>query len=736
MCMRELAWVVAHFIAGTSSAAGEGHRRVAVGDSHGDKYRGDSRRRVLLCIFIFFAGIVSPAHAEVDFAASYARLAAIVKDHRHQPPASENSLEVWLNWIGIKANDRDEVQALLDKANQLYIQNPGNEEYNQWTQKLHDLWQKAQDSGRSTVEDASLKFIRLKDNEENWENALERVKVKGRRIFSKAEQSGFSTEYPRGRSKCLINFALGDIESSEKGGGGSSRERGHGGSLYRNHFLAFGYQDEDGNMRLPDRDFNVMCEGRSEFTRLSEGEPEPDKTIAWALKFVGMIRDEAEWWAFEREKQDATDLMNQYYEDALCKIPPHKDKEGHKYFLDLAKEKELDDSIEYNEGFYATLYGKVEVLRDGVREPAAGAKVTVEDLDETWTVTADAQGNYEIKDAILHKDCSPFDIRAVHDGDWVEEKYDGILEEPDKRARHRVDLLIQPKPRYKWYGHITFTNWERFNCTLKYDTDVISGYQREEKDILQRGNVHINIRDVDVDMAGPGTFHLGPGDMIASGSVTGKYKSRYERELHLKIENENEYISRNDDGLKGFPITDQNLRIQIVNENLTDGDKFEGMAKDIMAGGYDPEAIEAMTKKLEQMMGAGQRSIPVQVQIQFIGDWQGMLKGKKYKQYPDRRKGGEGRTIIEREYYNTKIPLVTSPSFELKGTYTRGKKGNDQLQASYQESRTLPDTVNNRTPVFVSIYRKTHNLPPLELKCPGRNVTNNASFSLSRKRVK
>ncbi len=727
-------WVKASLVSGISPAEGGGHPRVEAEDFHEDKDGGDSRRWILLCVFIFFfVGIVSPASAEMDFAASYARLAATVKDHWNKPSASENSLEVWLSWIGNKANDRDEVQDLLDKANQLYIQNPGNEEYNQWTQKLHELWQKAQDSGTSTVNGASMKFIRLKDNEENWENALERVKVKGRRIFSKAEQSGFSIEYPRGRSKCLINFALGDIESSEKGGGGSSGVRGHGGSLYRNHFLAFGYQDADGNMRLPDRDFDVMCEGRSEFTRLSEGEPEPDKTIAWALKYVGEIRDEAEWWAFEREKQDATDLMNQYYEDALCKIPPHKEKEGHKYFLDLAKEKELDDSIKYNEGFYATLYGKVEVFLDGIREPAAGAKVTVEDLDETWTVTADAQGNYEIKAAILHKECSPFDIRAVHEGDWVEEKYEGILEEPDKGARHRVDLLIRPKPQYQWYGHITFTNWERFNCADEFDTDVISGFLKKEKDILQRGDVHLNAKNVDV--AGPGTFHLGPGDMIATGSVTGKYKYHYERELHQKLRNEDSYDSQNDSGQKSFPITEQNLIIQVVNENLTDGDKFEGMAKDIMAGGFDPEAIEAMTKQLEQMMGAGQRSFPVRVQIQFIGDWQGMLKMEKYSAYPDHRKGRKGRTIVERDVSSAKVPLVTSPSFELKGTYTRGKKGNDQLQASYQESRTLPST-EDKTPGFVSRYREFRNLPPLELKCPGRKVTSNCTFTLTRKRVK
>ena len=304
--------------------------------------------------------------------------------------------------------------------------------------------------------------------------------------------------------------------------------------------------------------------------------------------------------------------------------------------------------------------------------------------------------------------------------------------EPDKGARHREDLLIQPKPRYKWYGNITFTNWERFTCAEEFDTDVISGFWKKERDILQRGNVHLNVENVD--MAGPGTFHLGPGDMIASGSVTGKYKSRLKRELHQKQRNENEYISQSDDGMKSFPIMDQNLTIQIVNENLTDGDKFESMAKDIMAGGFDPEAIEAMTKKLEHMMGAGQRSIPVRVQIQFIGDWQGMLKGKKYKQYPDHRKGMEGHTIIEREVYSTKFPLVTSPSFELKGTYTRGKKGNDQLQASYQESRTLPSTEDK--PGFASRYREFHKLPPLDLKCPGRKVTSNCTFSLTRKRVK
>ena len=199
--------------------------------------------------------------------------------------------------------------------------------------------------------------------------------------------------------------------------------------------------------------------------------------------------------------------------------------------------------------------------------------------------------------------------------------------------------------------------------------------------------------------------------------------------------NEKEYISQTDNGMGSFPITDQNLMIQIVNENLTDGDKFEGMAKDIIAGGYDPEAIEAMTRQLEQMMGAGQSSFPVRVQIQFIGDWQGMLKSEKYSAYPDYRKGREGSTIVERDVYSAKIPLVTSPSFELKGTYTRGKKGNDQLQASYQESRTLPST-DNKTPGFVLRYREIHNLSSTEKMCPGRQITNNCTFTLTRKRVK
>jgi len=300
---------------------------------------------------------------------------------------------------------------------------------------FYQLYEKAQQSGNSTVNGASMKFIRLRDND-YWEDAITNVRYFGRKIFTVAEKWGFDVEYPRERSRCLLNFAIGDIEANTRGFG-----------LYEDRELVFGYRDKDGNICLPDRDFNVMCERRVEFVRLSEGKP--SKKLFIGLQFVDEIRKECTWWGFKGERQDATDLMNEYYKDALCKIPPHKNKMGHQYFLNIAKEYELSKSVEYNEGFYGNLYGKVEVLKNGVRKPAPEAKVTVSDFDQTWSAKADAKGNYEINDVILHKDCSPFNISAIYEGDWVYDQYEGPLEKPDNGHKHRKDLLIKAKKEYE-----------------------------------------------------------------------------------------------------------------------------------------------------------------------------------------------------------------------------------------------------------------------------------------------
>ncbi|MEN8178756.1 MAG: hypothetical protein ABFS39_09060 [Pseudomonadota bacterium] len=659
-----------------------------------------------MLILLLLVSFPQPLRAQGDLVDRFNQLSQRIDDHLDQPPSSENNLEVYLQWMGTKAQEREEVQVLLNQASELASQQPGNPEYAQLTHQLYQLWQRAQDSGNGTVAGASMKFIRLRDSD-HWDTALRKVKKNGRRIYLKAQETAFSTEYPRGRSRCLLNFSLGDLESSEKSDAGES---GHGGSLYSNRFLAFGYRDAEGNMRLPDRDFDVLCEDRGSFTRQAEGEP--TKTIDWAFAQVGKIRDEAEWWEFFGIKEDAIDLMNEYYEDALCKIPPHDQKEGHKHFLELAREEELDDSIEHNEGFYGTLYGKVETIRDGVRRPADGAEVKVEDSGESWSVRADRDGNYEIKEIILHKECSPFDISAVHEGDWVNDTYDGPLEEPDKATRHEKNLLIEPKRQYDWSGTISLTGWKRGACSYNVDNENINSSREYKKNNLQRAQLNIKARNIE--MAGTGQLYLGPGDMIASGSQSAKYEYHDESQSRDKKPPRASHSRVHHAGQKSFMLTADNLFIQIVKEVLTDADRFEAKVREIMAGGYDPEAIEKMSRELETLMGGDERSFPVRIRIQLDGDWLGPVK---LTEYAERTTSDSERIVDRNGSYIEDLPLALPMIVEMKGTYIRGERENDTIQGQMNKTKRLTRILDKED-------------------CPYIMSTTTSSLTLTRRRVK
>jgi hypothetical protein len=226
-------------------------------------------------------------------------------------------------------------------------------------------------------------------------------------------------------------------------------EHGHMG-LYFGREQVIGHMDAEGFLVMPERDFDVECERRIEFTTTDPGEPSAPADEG--LKWVEDIREECDWWSFGRERADATLLMEEFYQDVMCINPTEK---GHKWYLNLAKKHHLDEGKEHNEGFYATIYGKVEVDEGDGRKPAQGAKVRVyapKDRQE-WTTTTDENGEYRIKKVVLHKDCSPFDISAEYKGERVDENFEGPLTDPDRSYEYKKDLFIE---RPRWVGTLSY----------------------------------------------------------------------------------------------------------------------------------------------------------------------------------------------------------------------------------------------------------------------------------------
>ncbi len=637
---------------------------------------------IFTVVFTLYIFLPSEVSGQQDWATLHSQLRQKIEEDYYQPPQIESSAEVWYNWIDLKGADRNRVLEALNQLNALHNSDPDNKLYSEWVQKFYELLEYAEESGTLTVNGASMKLLFI---DSDWADAYRRVKDYGREIYSKAESNNFNTYYPRERSRCLINFSIGDLESSVTQGG-----------LYADRDLRFGYLDDKGYMNLPNRDFNVECERRGEFERFSEGRPQ--RTIDWAITWIDMLRDECEWWQFNGERQDATDLLNEYYADALCKSPPHKYKMGHKYFRDLIKETDgTEKSVEYNEGFYGTLYGKVEIKEFGVLKPAPGAKVVVNDFDETWTVTADGQGNYEINEVILHKDCSPFNISATYDGDRVDDTYDGPLVEPDKNYRHRKDLVIIPKREYNWFGEVIAEYWELKDCVRDTSTKASRTKMHDQGERRQRAEFFIMAKD---DGEGPRAItQFLFNDMRATGLLDGLYYSEYQK--NFSSDNERRDSHQKIIGFGKFDANQNDLIIQVASTEIIDNtDKYEEMAMELMRSG-DPKAIEEANREIDRIMDGGTGgTFPVKVILQMPTSRNEQCSYLDFRTSWTKDRG----TVVETDQSGYEsMPLILPLEVVLEGNYIKGKDGMDRIEASYSNVERVPSGNINCPPVQQSL---------------------------------
>lgn len=399
--------------------------------------------QVSLCICVLFILPTDSFHGQQsprDWSAEYDKLAQRVYAKEGQPRGGPKSKEPYLYWMEEKEKDRDEIKKLYLEVLDLSNVDRESQAIADWITKFQKLLDLAQESGNYTARLGATMLLRIdyRFGGDNWGDALFKLKEEGRPLYNKASETEFANDYIRDYARCLANYAVKDVEIGKMG-------------LYRGRERLGGTIDPEGILVPPTRDFVADCERRAEFQTIEKGEPGIPADIG--LKWVERIRDECDWWQFGKERADATDLMVEFYKDVLCKDPP---KKGHKWYLDEAKKYKLDDAIDHNEGFYATIYGKVEILTDEGKKPAPGAKVRVYAPldDQEWTTTADGDGEYKIKYVILHKDCSPFDISAEYKGDKEETEFDGPLEEPDQSYEFEKDLLIKPEG---WEGTIEST---------------------------------------------------------------------------------------------------------------------------------------------------------------------------------------------------------------------------------------------------------------------------------------
>jgi hypothetical protein len=158
---------------------------------------------------------------------------------------------------------------------------------------------------------------------------------------------------------------------------------------------------EDGYLVIPKRDFDVNCERRINFQILQKGEPQTP--VDQGLEWLDDIRKECDWWRLGLERTDVNQLMVAYFKDCLCFLPKEK---SHQWYLELARPYQLQEAIDYAQGFYATLKGTVWLDDGKSRKPAAGAVVRVVDPKDNKT--------WETRQRMPSKANSPIPIQALN----------------------------------------------------------------------------------------------------------------------------------------------------------------------------------------------------------------------------------------------------------------------------------------------------------------------------------
>ena len=94
---------------------------------------------------------------------------------------------------------------------------------------------------------------------DSWSNAVFKSNHYGKPLYTKAKELNFDAPFVRETVRCLMRFALGNVETGYM-------------ALYCDRKMEHGTQyDDEGNLIMPQMDFVVTCLPRSAFHMASEG---------------------------------------------------------------------------------------------------------------------------------------------------------------------------------------------------------------------------------------------------------------------------------------------------------------------------------------------------------------------------------------------------------------------------------------------------------------------------------
>ena len=345
-----------------------------------------------------------PQRSDDDWQLLYDQLRQRIDQHSETYPSGGEQLKAscypYVEALNVFAKDRDEAFKAAQEA-----QASSDPKVKEYFGMFLDLVEQAEGFGNGTLLVADI-LLRVEDNFGPivYDTLTLRADRYGKCLYDNARELQFDHTITRGQVQHMLEKALDDLE--------------------KGWTMKYGWLYPEG-----------------------EGGP-PEPHVDEMLEHTNRIRELAPYFELEEERRHADGLMNRYLKDSLCIL---QDK-SHKEYLEIGEKYQLAEAREYIEGFYGTLKGRVW-KDDGIeRKPAEGARVVVVDpIDGTkWEAVADDEGNYKIKDALLHEHtgndgkprCPKFRITAEYGSFSVEDTYEGPLHEPDKSAEYEKNLVI------------------------------------------------------------------------------------------------------------------------------------------------------------------------------------------------------------------------------------------------------------------------------------------------------
>jgi len=408
----------------------------------------------------------------------------------------------------------------------------------------------------------------------------------------------------------------------------------------------------------------------------------PNPQVAVMLDRAECVRDMANYFDLAAEYERATDTMTRYFEDALCFT-----NEGHQWYIDRAVEHDLKKAKEYAEGFYATVYGKVELKTPAGRRPADGAQVVITDPHDgrKWTARTDGGGNYEIKGAILHSNCSPFDIRAEYHGDEVVDLYFGPLDDPDPGTRYKQNLVIERSGKEVWTGRLTIDSAVRFDCEAvneeKYSSYKLSHHK------LSRQHASLKLKVEDTTFTEEPLDVLNETDLNVSGRLSWTVKESEETLYQSKYAScDNRQVTPGDASQKTriwrggntFPVS-TGLSASFERADMPSAAELQALLNELQQNVHNPERTKELNTRLDDLLNPDRNepSFPVKIHLLLGVDCSLKVtsedKWKEFKRCAPARKPEESSGTFQME--------GVALSIDLSGTYKRVRNGRDRITA-------------------------------------------------------